>query len=1037
MKNLSVYSILLLVFVCATQPAQSTNFPGAEITYKCTATPGVWEIKMVFYRDCNGLRISNCMGGCGSSCSFILPIYGADSTCVGSTIGAGSVTLNLVNVRDANMNIECPSAKNACTNQSCVSPGTFQPSIERYEFSGNVNLGPTSGIPSSCCNVRIVYTECCPNANIDNMVPSVFYTEAIINRCLSSSPCNSSPINLNEPSFVICANENYMYNNGAFDPDNDSLSFEFTQALNAHKSFETYTAPFDYYKPLPWTGNVNGTFPSGIKCDPHTGNIMFKPGNSGSADFVGFVSTKTTQFKKINGVPTVIGITRRDVKMNIRPNCTPNNPPSFTTYPSNGGALKTEWEVASGEQLCFTIVAQDPDFNFNTTSLDTTFLSWNASLATFGATFVSNYDSSSRRLQSPNGTGPIKDSFLFCWQPNDSHINNIPYFFTVTGKDNHCPIAGSITRSFSVKVFGKVNLSINKINNNCGKWQLSYTNNDLSRVPDGVSWLVSSEPGDFAMINNPYVSNAITPPPFLFSKPGKYLVILNASAIGQVGMDRFMDTIEVVDTLIRIIVKDTFTCLGNSVKIYANAQYGNAGGYEFKWFNSIIDSNKTPLNTPNFTTSNVTVNPETPSFYTIQVSDIAGCKAYDSLKVIVGGRLDYINTIQSNCTSLTNGRISIFMKDTFLKHQYKLNNGDFQVANYFDSLQADTYSIAVIDTVNCTTVFDSIIVTQQQFSSIVESIPTSCFEKEDGELFFIVDGGNVPYSFQLNNRGFTSNNQFTDLAAGNYTFSIRDNLNCLLTDNAEVVQAIKVTGEALPTAITCHNGSNGSIEVVGLTGVAPYTYNLNGGMYTADSIFTNLGVNTYSIGMKDNDGCLDTIIVSLTNPPPIVAGNISGANNTLTNTQNVYSILPQQGLNYLWIVQKGTILNGQTTPSITVNWDSLGTGEVKAIIFKEVDCGDTTSMAVNIGSVGIDEHQNSNIITVFPNPNNGDFILKFPTNQMGNSDIELSDMLGVVVFQKRLLIQQGSTEIEIKSQLAKGVYMLHINGQLISKVVVK
>jgi gliding motility-associated-like protein len=619
--------------------AKASHVVGSDITYKCTATPGIWEITCVLYRDCNGIPISNCTGGCGSSCTVSVQMFGADPGCEGTPVGAGSVVCTLDNVRDVDANPACPTAKNVCTLMGCVTAGTFNPSIERYEFKGTVNLGSSSGIPSNCCNVRFSFQECCRNGIIANSIPGNFYTEATINRCLSLTPCNSSPELTNDPYAIICANENFVFNNGAQDPDFDSVAYEFTPSLEGRNSPVTYNAPFAANKPMPWTGVWNGSFPAGISCDPNTGDIMFKPGNAGSQDFVGVMAVKMTQWKLINGIMQIVGTTRRDLQMYVRPTCPPNNPPYLTTDPPNAGnpnSPKTNWEVCAGEQLCFTVSARDQDFNPPLRS-DTTTLTWNRSLATLGATFVPAYNPLTRRLQPPLGTGPRQDSFLFCWQPGDQYASNTPYYFTVTGKDDRCPIPGRATRAFSIKVFGRADLSITKTNLACGRWKVAYTNNNIKRPPTSVIWNISSVPGDFGMTQSPYVSVSPTPPTYFFSQGGQYLVVLTANTVGpnNVPCTRvFYDTIT-VDTPIKVFKRDTFTCIGNTVQITAQARYGRPGIYTYRWFNTIRDTALTPLNAPFFTNPNYTVAPTLSRYYTVQARDQDGCRAHDSIRVIV------------------------------------------------------------------------------------------------------------------------------------------------------------------------------------------------------------------------------------------------------------------------------------------------------------------------------------------------------------------------------------------------------------------
>ena len=639
--------LCILAFSCFSAfGVKASHVVGSDIYYKCTSTPGVFEITLVFFRSCDGIPLSasaNFSGctSCNGPCTTSLQILGADPSCASSSFG--SITLSLDNVRDANPDPDCPKTKNICNNLGCYTgpPGTYTPAVERYEFKGFANIGPTSGIPASCCNVRFVFSVNARNGSINTgSAGQNFYMDAVINRCLSVAPCNSSPTLENDPFAVMCAGENFIFNNGAIDPDFDSLSYSFAPALQGFNSSVTYNPPWAFDKPMPWTGAADAEFPAGIHCHPLTGDISFTPGNTSGQNFTGVMAVEIKQWKTINGVPTVIGITRRDIQMVVVSDCMPNNPPRLVTDPPNGtnpNAPKTSWEICAGEQLCFTVMAKDTDFLPPTIS-DTTYLSWNRALASLGATFLPTYNPANRKKPAPLG-GPREDKYQFCWTPDDSRVSNNPYYFTISAKDSRCPNPGRVTRAFSVKVLGRADLSIKPGDQKCGKFQPYYINNKPSISPTLVQWQISRYPGDFSMSNNAYnFVNVTTCPVLQYNEPGKYLVILTATTRGSSGIECtrvIYDTLK-VDTIVKPIVRDTVNCTGSSVQIVATAKYGKAP-YTYKWYNNLADASTAlpPLNAPVYASGNLVVSPSSTRYYTIKVQDLDGCFRFDSVRVKV------------------------------------------------------------------------------------------------------------------------------------------------------------------------------------------------------------------------------------------------------------------------------------------------------------------------------------------------------------------------------------------------------------------
>jgi hypothetical protein len=105
------------------------------------STPGIYEVTLVIYRRCDDPTVLHAADLCGSfACTVPITVRGTDPSCNGTVFLTTS--LALVSVRDVDVNTAlCPTSKNTCTNLGTVAPGTYTPSVERYEFKGLINLG--------------------------------------------------------------------------------------------------------------------------------------------------------------------------------------------------------------------------------------------------------------------------------------------------------------------------------------------------------------------------------------------------------------------------------------------------------------------------------------------------------------------------------------------------------------------------------------------------------------------------------------------------------------------------------------------------------------------------------------------------------------------------------------------------------------------------------------------------------------------------------------------------------------------------------
>ncbi|MFI5222074.1 MAG: T9SS type A sorting domain-containing protein [Bacteroidia bacterium] len=617
MKKFIYAFVLVCIFSLADVESFASHTNGVEMTYSCTSTPGVWRVTLIISRDCQGIPLGSCTStNCNLTCAYTVTVAGADPVCNGTTFT--TFTVNLISVSDVDPNPQCPSFKSNCTNMGCVTAGTFVPGIEKYIFQGDVNLGTSSGIPSSCCNIRLFWSECCRSSASNSGGGNNLYVEAIINRCLSASPCNGAPILFNDPVLFLTSGQPFLYNPGAIDPDNDSLSYSFAPALSGPNSPVSYISPYSATQPFPFFGGVaTAPWPLGIHCDSINGNIGFTPTYTGSGYFTGIMTIQIKQWKKISGVPMLVGTTMRECLMYLA-QYPANNPPRILTNPSNplnSQQPKLSWGACAGRTLCFDVIAKDTDLS------DTTYLGWNASLAGKGATFLPNYTLANRKIN-----GPREDSYKFCWTPDSTMISSLPYYFTVKAKDSRCPIAGKIWRAIDITVVGNPTATISKISQPCYKWNFTYS----SPHPEYIAsqqWQISNTKGifnnsDFSSFNSSSINN------FSFNDTGKFVVKLILSAQSSAGTTLIYDTVYNPIAFRLFNLPDTTVCSGTTLKLKAN-HYGGISPYAVQWFDitqtgTILSSNDSLI-----------VTPTTLKNYKFTVNDSAGCFLSDISSVNV------------------------------------------------------------------------------------------------------------------------------------------------------------------------------------------------------------------------------------------------------------------------------------------------------------------------------------------------------------------------------------------------------------------
>ncbi|PHI18319.1 hypothetical protein CEQ90_18590 [Lewinellaceae bacterium SD302] len=256
------------------------------------------------------------------------------------------------------------------------------------------------------------------NINFPNSIQvpfSVFTSYTLTNAALFG--CNSSPILQQPPLDNACVGEVWTHNPGAFDPDGDSLSFEFTVPLAAPG------VPVPGYEFL---NEVSGT--GDLSIDSTTGQIEWNSPNEEGQYNLAFLVISYR-----NGIPLDTMI--RDMQIFVD-NCI-NEPPTVDLP-------RDEICVVAGEVIEFDVVAGAPVEDVDQM----------VRLQANGGPFI--LENSPATFTPENLTGFEDDPLTrtFRWQTTCDHISDQPYFVVFRAEDNFFADTSGLStiRTVAIKV---------------------------------------------------------------------------------------------------------------------------------------------------------------------------------------------------------------------------------------------------------------------------------------------------------------------------------------------------------------------------------------------------------------------------------------------------------------------------------------------------------------------------------------------------------------------------------------------------------
>jgi gliding motility-associated-like protein len=183
-------------------------------------------------------------------------------------------------------------------------------------------------------------------------------------------------------------------------------------------------------------------------------------------------------------------------------------------------------------------------------------------------------------------------------------------------------------------------------------------------------------------------------------------------------------------------------------------------------------------------------------------------------------------------------------------------------------------------TTTCTTC------TFQQANINVQSTttPASCGQN-NGTATANPSGGQAPYTYQWNTNPSQTGQTATGLSPGNYIVIVNDATGCNQgVDTVTVGIQGGTTVTATTTPVLCNGGNTGSATAVPQTGQSPYTYSWSTTPSQSTATATGLAAGTYTVTQTDANGCTDTSIVVVTQPPALAS--LTSSMNVMCNGGN-------------------------------------------------------------------------------------------------------------------------------------------------------
>jgi gliding motility-associated-like protein len=338
--------------------------------------------------------------------------------------------------------------------------------------------------------------------------------------------------------------------------------------------------------------------------------------------------------------------------------------------------------------------------------------------------------------------------------------------------------------------------------------------------------------------------------------------------------------------------------------------------------------------------------------YTVQVTDANSCVQTQTFVITQPSAALAVSPSSTpvSCFGGSNGTASSSASGGTSPYNYSWSPGNLSGQN-ISNLPSGTYTINVTDNNGCAA-SNTVSITQPSSMTLaIGSINSTC-GFTNGQATVTASGATPGYTYSWSPSGGTASTA-SNLNAGVYYAQVTDAHGCVSTSSVTVsnTPGPTVTVSAV-TNVSCSGGSNGTATsiVSGGTGAMNYTWSPTGGN---SSIGTGLSAGTYTVFIKDANGCPSSATATIGQPQPISISVTTASTSCFGGSNGSASALAgggTPGFTFVWL-PGGTIgptVNGLPAGTYTVQ----ATDANSCVQTQTFTIGQPASLTASISATG-------------------------------------------------------------------------------------
>lgn len=307
-------------------------------------------------------------------------------------------------------------------------------------------------------------------------------------------------------------------------------------------------------------------------------------------------------------------------------------------------------------------------------------------------------------------------------------------------------------------------------------------------------------------------------------------------------------------------------------------------------------------------------------WYYVTVEDFVHCSVTASIFIDEPPTaVEITESIQHvKCHGTNDGRINISLSGATPPYSVQWSTG--QVYQNLYNLSAGNYTISVTDANGCLWSETYTIIEPDTLVAQVSSTNIPCNGLNNGILQAQVQGGTTPYTYYWFHNLSANTPILTNLHPGYYFVSVVDANGCSDTASAYITEPDELLLNLSYQNVSCKYGNDAYISVNPTGGVPAYHIQWSNGFFS--NVIQNLSVGTYTVTVRDNNGCEKIQTVNITEPAEVLTSSFYQINNVscFGGSDASANVMPNGGTSpYTVVWEDGVEQNGFVGSGMAAN----------------------------------------------------------------------------------------------------------------------